>query len=171
MNEATHAKHGPAATGRAASRLGSAPAQRQPMTSKQDFTDEEWPGSGAPLAAAGRRTPRDPMQMLLDPVDRLPGGGEGAAKVEQELLKLAQLRSVGPGQRTARRRRLGHLVCPHSVPCQRAGGAGGMDRSCTRQQILAPRPAPDGRDTAGSGCRGYASRQMRPADAVLTRFG
>ena len=33
----------------------------------------------------------DPAQVQLDVVDRLPGGGEGAAQVEQELLKLAQL--------------------------------------------------------------------------------
>jgi hypothetical protein len=85
----------------------------------------------------------DPAQVLHDVVYRLPGGGKGAAKVEQELLKLAQLPPARPSQRTARRRRrLCHLVCPHSLPCQRPGGVGGIDRarapadSCTSPTLL-----------------------------------
>jgi hypothetical protein len=46
-------------------------------------------------------------------------------------------------QRTAwRRRRLGHLVCPHSLPCQRADGGGAIDGagapadSCTSPTLL-----------------------------------
>jgi len=37
--------------------------------------------------------------------------------------------------------------------------------SCTSPTLLM------GRLTAGNGCRGFAIRQVSPADAVLTRFG
>jgi hypothetical protein len=106
----------------------------------------------------------------LDVVDRLPGGGEGAAQVEQELLQLAQLLPARPGQRTAWLRRLGHLVCPHSFWCQRADGGGAIDGagapadSCTSPTlVMAGLP--------GAAALGYARRQVSPADAVLTRFG
>jgi hypothetical protein len=99
--------------------------------------------------AVGRR---DPAQVHLNLVRSFPGG-EGAAKVEQEPQR-AQLPPARPGQRTARRRRrLGHLICPHSVPCQRAGGGGSGPRSCA-SRFLHLAHTPDGRVTAGNGRRG-----------------
>jgi hypothetical protein len=128
-------------------------------------------GSGAPLVAGGAVGRGDPAQVLLDLVDRLPGGGQGAAKVEQKLLQLAQFPPARLGQRTARRRRLGHLVCPHPVPRQRAGSVRGRDLARTPADSCTSPTAPDRRATVGSSCRGVTRRQVRPADAVLTRFG
>jgi hypothetical protein len=108
--------------------------------------------------------------VLLDLVYRLPGGGEGAAQVEQELLKLAQLPLARPasgplgggGVSAISSVRTRYRVSTLTVV---------LSTALARQQILAPRHAPDSRVTAGSGCRGYARRQVSPADAVLTRFG
>jgi hypothetical protein len=82
----------------------------------------------ADTCAGGAIGRGDPAQVLLDLVYRLPGGGEGAAQVEQELLQLAQLPPARPRQRTAWRPR--YRVSALTV------GYGPL----ARQQIPAPRP-------------------------------
>jgi hypothetical protein len=148
---AIHAKHGPAATGWAASRLGSRPEVAHDV--QAGFHRRGMDRIRRPPGRRGRRRRRRPAQVLLDLVDRLPGGGEGAAKVEQKLLQLAQLPPVGPGQRTARRRRLGHLFCPHPVPRQRAGSVRGRDLARTPADSCTSPTAPARRATVGSSCR------------------
>jgi hypothetical protein len=81
----------------------------------------------------------DPAQVQLDVVDRLPGGGQGAAQVEQELLQLAQLSPARPasgplggGVSAISSVRTRYRVSTQAVVV--------LSTALARQQILAPRP-------------------------------